>query len=315
MKTEGFCGAHTRPRPCAPCATVGAKSRAYWADPVGKLVMTGHLVGRPRRPWLCITCGAPVSTRKAKYCSPCYRSIATERARARWRDPEYRARQQTYRGDPHNGWQREEDTILKQLIGIVGYDEIARQCSAASGINRSHVAAARRARTLGLDTLRKVWTRRDLHFVFGVSTETVGWWHKAGYLELSEYGQKWCASDAAIQRFIRDYSWLFDVDRMVRGAFRSLAEVVQRRDPWWTTARLASELHLSNGGVQSAVESGALTVRRRGGAHGGNIVVRAADIPAYHEWHERQIEHWRTRRALNLIPGGGRWAERSRVAA
>jgi hypothetical protein len=307
----GFCRAHFKEQPCAGCAKTRTATLAQWADPVGRLKLTEyHLkpsTGEPRR---CQTCGVVVKGRKALYCADCRLAAQRQRHDERWARPEYREavmallHSNRQKQVHHLAWTREEENLLRELVGTMPYRLIARRLTELSGVPRGARGVGQRARDLGLDTLRRDWAERDLVRIFGVSRPTVKRWREEGYLPMGQYGSVWAVTADAIRKFIADYPWQYDAEDMVRGPFRSLAEVVQRRDPWWTSARLRLELGIpGRSPLTTAYASGVLTIRRRGGSHGGQIVVRAADVPAYLEWRAQRISQlpgWRQRRARQI---------------
>jgi hypothetical protein len=179
----------------------------------------------------------------------------------------------------HNKWTFQEDQLIRALAGIETRDEIARRCQAESGLQRSAHAIENRARKLGIYTGREMWTASALIKVFGVGRATVQAWVAAGQLECKPWGPSVQVSSAAqVEAFIRSCPWLYDASCMARGRFKQLAEVIQKRDPWWDTRRVIKETGIPRHMLKRLREGGLLDSRRRPGPNGGYVMYRAIDV-------------------------------------
>jgi hypothetical protein len=180
----------------------------------------------------------------------------------------------------HNKWTIQEDNLIRALAGIETRVEIAHRCEAESGLRRSDHAIENRARKLGVYTGRELWwTESDLMKVFGVGRPSVQAWVAAGQIESTPWGSSLRVfSVAQIESFMRAYPWLYDLDCMARGRFHQLAEVIQRRDPWWDTRRVIEETGIPRHMLKRLRADGLLDSRRRPGPNGGYLMYRAIDV-------------------------------------
>lgn len=226
-------------------------------------------------------------------------------------DPSMRLRERARLAEIHPGlWSPTEDELIRTLAGIERVDEIARRCEEDSGKRRTKQSVQRRACNLGISTARVLWAAGDLGKVFGVDRSTVLHWMDAGQLGSKPWGGSLHVSNQAqVEAFIREYPWLYDLDRMV-GQFKRLAEVVHKRDPWWTTVRVFRETGLTPHVLQTLRNDGALTSFRRSGPNGGTVVYRASEVTNVGALLEARQQRWYAIRKANLIPGGPRGPRR-----
>lgn len=265
----------------------------------------------PRLP--CSEPGCKNLIRRAGHaCRSCYSRLhAPEIIKRFWATPTYVEKQRTASrqraNPPMNAWSPEEDAIIRSLAGIEWPEEIGRRCCEVSSNPRSLSTIRQRARALGVSLERQGWVRGDVARIFGVDGVTVQGWIDGGLLEAARWGSVlMCSNQEQINAFIRAYPWLYDVDRMVRGPFRSLAEVVQKRDPWWSFSRACRETGMSRNSMATLLRRGVIEARRRRGAHGGEWMFRAMDLADVQERYTAYIAKVTEIRKRNMRPGGVR---------
>lgn len=219
-----------------------------------------------------------------KPCDACARVSASQRLI--WQRPERRKRHIEMLAHRTKGapWTREEDAIIRRHANVLPRQEIARLCTQESGVQRSAQGVSRRANEdLGIVMNERevyaLWgVGRTVAKVFGVHANTVCAWEAAGYIKSREWGKFHVYDEAEIQRFIREQPWAYDVEKMQRGPLRSLAEVIQKRQPWYRVPALAVMLGMRDDTIYAYARKGIVRSRQRNG-HNGAVLIRGEDIP------------------------------------
>jgi hypothetical protein len=115
-------------------------------------------------------------------------------------------------------WSPKEDAVLREKIGIVSIDYLARQ------LGRTHVAIEDRARRLQLSVrIAEGYSMSDLAEVFGVHHTRVKRWADRGLLgRPHRHGLAVIFKDAAIIQFIRQYPREYNLGRVDQDWFKSM---------------------------------------------------------------------------------------------
>src|SRR5262249_2281742 len=98
-------------------------------------------------------------------------------------------------------------------------------------------------------------------------TVTASWiaqgWLEATQLHAGQPGSSWLITDAQLEAFIRTSPHVYDWQRMRPGRWRSLAELVWRRDPLFTVQEAAPLLGISRACARKSWRAGRLRALRR----------------------------------------------------
>lgn len=224
--------------------------------------------------------------RKRRRCSPAERTRRAEAMRQAWREGRFADRPKPKRQRPDQ-WTAAHDLRLRALVGQVPVTEIAARLSTEfPGTPRTETAVIVRLKRLGLSPVVVHYNARAIGKLFGVDGKTVtSSWIPRGWLQATQQhpgvaGSSWVITAPAVEAFVRDFPWVYDWEQMRPGRWRSLAEVVWRRDPLLPINDAARIAGVHPETLRRHARRGWLTAvrrRRRGGARQGEwLVARSA---------------------------------------
>lgn len=197
----------------------------------------------------------------------------------RWAAGQFAARRKPRH---RHAWSAAEDAVLRRDTGRLTMAELT-TAVAAVGMERTEVAVRLRAKRLGLSSaIYSGLTARQVGALFGVDPKTVthawvarGW--LSGIRSSDLAGASWVFRAEHLERFIRGYGYAFDWRLMRGGRWRSLAETLDRADPWLTAQQAAAALHIKTGTLLDHCARGWLRSERRFekcGAQSGRFMLR-----------------------------------------
>lgn len=184
-------------------------------------------------------------------------------------------------------WSPGEDARLLELVRQGAQPtEIARRLEHEFGVPRTRVAVQRRGNSLGVSLAPATLSLTALEHLFSADGGTIlRRWVADGYLRAlprtTHQGARWHFRESDVEALVRAHPWLYDWRRMQPGhRLRSIAEVVDRSDPWLTLEEAAEQTRLSVKQLRARVAQEVLPYQRRwhGKAPHGTIVVRATDL-------------------------------------
>jgi len=228
-------------------------------------------------------------------CEPCQRTSATQKVR--WQSVERRRQHLNALARRSDFWDPIELAVLKEFAGRLSAVDIARRCTEVSGARRTSASVCAKAEALGLCLFRLGHTVNETAALFGVHAVTVRHWRAAGYIAGVAWGAKgshWVFQTDEIEAFIRAEPWAFDASRMAPGRYRSLAEVVQRRDPWIRASVAAAAAGLGETALYRYLKQGLVECKQRNG-HNGAVMVRTSVIPTFIEARQEAVRATRVR--------------------
>lgn len=181
-----------------------------------------------------------------------------------------------------HAWSAAEDAVLQRDAGRLTVAELA-VAVAAVGMQRTEVAVKIRVKRLGLSSgIYSGLTARQVGALFGIDAKTVthawvarGW--LSGIRSSDLAGASWVFRDEHLDAFIRGYGYTFDWRLMRGGRWRSLAETLDRSDPWLTAQQAAAALRIKPGTLLKHCARGWLRTERRfekTGAQSGRFMLR-----------------------------------------
>ncbi len=185
-----------------------------------------------------------------------------------------------------DAWLREEEHRLRELAPILDVPQLAARLSEEFGGRRTPAAVRRRASSLSVPLGVRHLALAEVERLFAVDGGTVlRRWVADGYLRPLPQASRgrvarWRFRETDVEAFIRAHPWLYDWRKMRKGRLRSIAEVVDRADPWLTLDEAAARSGLTVKQLRLRVARDALPHERRwhGRAPWGQIVVRAVDL-------------------------------------
>lgn len=197
-----------------------------------------------------------------------------------------------------DGWNAEQNDALRALAGTMPVSMVAAALSERFSVPRTSAAVRMRAKRLGISLWVKAWSLRDVVILFGVDHRTiVSWWLEHGLLAATRWDGRgphggWWITFEALERFVRQHSYAFDWRRMRpeqlcverRGEGRrlaSLAELLDRADPWRPYGELVAFVGIRRTNLDRWRRQGLVPCRRRSGAgEKGEIVVQGRQFGA-----------------------------------
>lgn len=211
--------------------------------------------------------------------TPAERQRQGERSRAAWaagkmahRKPRRHVR----------AWSAAEEALLRQQAGHHTIAELT-AAVAALGMQRTEVAVKIRLTRLGLPSgVYSGLTARQVGALFGIDAKTIthGWVARGwlnGVRTCGLAGAPWIFRDEHLERFIRAHGHAFDWRLMRGGRWRSLAETLDRSDPWLTAENAARALRVKPSTFLTHCSRGWVRAERRfakSGSPAGRFVVR-----------------------------------------
>ena len=197
-------------------------------------------------------------------------------------------------------WTREEEDRLRQLAGTVELHRVAEILTAEFGTPRTRNAVDVRCARLGISHWVKGMSMTELERLFGYDHRAIARnFVDTGLLPARRWSGRgpnegWWFEPADVERFIRSYPWLYDWTKMQRGhRLTRIAEMAHRIDPWVTMDVVARHLCLHPAPAKKWLHWGLIPHKRRPVGGGGQVVVRARDLPAI----KAAIDTERVRRA------------------
>lgn len=193
-------------------------------------------------------------------------------------------------------WLPGEDRRLAELAPLLELEQVARELASEFGVQRTREAVRHRASRLGIQLQKRYLSLADLEGLFGIDGGTViGRWVTSGALRALPHhsrgrAARWRFRATDVEAFLRAFPWLYDWRRMQRShRLRSLAEVIDRADPWLTLPQVAARTGLTLKQVRRLLARDVLPYERRwhGGGPWGTLVVRAADLDTLNVGAER----------------------------
>lgn len=170
------------------------------------------------------------------------------------------------------GWTEQEDAYLRKYVGRRTLTELADELTQRFGVaRRTRYSVANEIQRLGMNYGMRGHTAKDVERMFGLSAGgAMRRWINNGYLRCRRRGDYVKVGPAAtyitaedIEAFIRAYPWEYDWRVLPPGRFRSVAETVNKRNPWLTTREAAALLRCKIGTVQKYLADGLLPNARR----------------------------------------------------
>lgn len=187
-------------------------------------------------------------------------------------------------------WTVAHERRLRALVGEQPLAQIAAQLTAEFGIPRTETAVIVRCKRLSLSPTLVHHNARAVGALFGVYSKTVSeTWIGRGWLQGTQQhpgqaGSSWIITDAALEAFIRDYPHVYDLHLMRPGKWRSLAELVWRRDPLLTVEEAAPVVGLAPKTLARFLREGRLVGERRyrkPGPWAGQWLIRRSTLVAF----------------------------------
>lgn len=149
-----------------------------------------------------------------------------------------------------------------------------------------------------LQILRKgvIFHERSFSKLEGIDGKTVlASWVPRGWITgdrtSNEPGAAWVFRDHHVEALIRSHSHAFDWRKMRPGKWRSLAETLDRADPWLTLDQAATALGVKTGSLQAHCAKGWMRCERRFekfGAQRGRIVIRRSWLAEF-RWRKPEL--------------------------
>lgn len=211
--------------------------------------------------------------------TPERRAAFGQRTKERWAAGQFATRRKARH---RHAWSAAEDAVLQRDAGRQTVTELA-VAIAALGMQRTETAVRIRLKRLGLTSgVYSGLTARQVGVLFGIDAKTVthawvarGW--LSGVRTCSLAGAAWVFRDEHLDAFIRGYGYAFDWRLMRGGRWRSLAETLDRVDPWLTAQQAAAALGVKPGTLLNHCARGWLRTERRfekSGAQSGRFMLR-----------------------------------------
>lgn len=212
------------------------------------------------------------------------RQAQSQRMKAAWRDGKFDGR---YRGTRGDHWTPEQDAILRDLAGTVPREQLHAAWMERTGLPRTHEALVVRCQRIGASMWVHGWSLRSVERLFGTDHRMIiRNWVQTGELPGSRWrgrgpNEGWWFNESDIERFIREYPWRYDWTRMQRDhRLATIAELVNRADPWRSYAELVEFVGIASGNVDKWRRRGLVPHRFRPKAgHSPQVMIRGRDFP------------------------------------
>lgn len=208
----------------------------------------------------------------------------SERMKALWASGAFAHRRKPVRKDH---WTPEQDDLLRAIVGTVPREQLHATWIERTGIERTLNALVVRCKRIDASMWARGWSMRDVEALFGVDHRCIeANWVATGELPAQRWHGRgantgWWFAEQDIERFIRDYPWRYDWQRMRPGhRLAQVAEIVNRADPWRTYDELMAYIGLAKGNLDRWRRKGIVPHQWRPKGGGPRVMVRGRDFPA-----------------------------------
>ena len=200
-----------------------------------------------------------------------------------WSEGRFAGKRRSIRPD---AWSRDEYELLERLAGTMEIERIAERISEQSRIPRTANAVKVKIQRRGLSRWVRGMSLMEIERLFGLDHRPIiKHWVTPGLLVGRRWSGRgpnagWWFEPSDVEAFIRRYPWAYDWKQMQpRHRLTSLAEMVNRADPWLTYEELGHFVGLSSSNLDKWRRRGLIPFQRRPkGGPDGYIMVRARDL-------------------------------------
>lgn len=200
-----------------------------------------------------------------------------------------------------DAWLPSEEEVVRNLAGTMAVDNILDEINKTRAKYYLPLKTSKALRVwaqyrgISLLMATHIHSRAEAAWLLGVTEGAMRSLHDLGYLVGVKWGFYFTYSNEDLQKFISEYPWLIDNDRLRSAVLKNSHQLSNQRDPWLKVPQVAGLCGIGRKALLKYIREGRVEAKQRPGS-GGSYMIKASHVPSIMEL----PEEYRERSLVNL---------------